>query len=548
MSELNKQKLIVAAALTLLVSAPYYALEQLRLFPAQPIKLTAVDRWVSFDDRAVFVYLSLYLLLPLPVMLITRFEELRRAASGLAIIAAVSHLFFLLYPTSVPLPRPLAGEANFVYALMTQIDQPLNACPSLHASLAVFAALWCGQLLRGKRAGALLTAGIWLWVVTILYSTLASRQHLVWDLVAGAALGASVYFGVELMKRGMNQSMPKTAANELSPAQWRTAQARLALARCLGDELPRLRGCSLKKRLCELAIFLSILAGGLAAGVAINLAGFSVKATALRYALMAAGILITALAINSLVLLMHEGMHNTLFASQRWNRWVSVALGATFLMSFSAYQVMHTRHHDYLGDARDPDDYHNYSHNRSLVWALHFMRLTVGPLLYIFLIPLLAFKHGSAAQRRRVAVEYALLAAAYSAILAAVPFDLLLYVWLLPLLLVGQMTAIRGFTQHGITDATDPYLASRSITANRLTAFFLLNENYHLEHHLFPEVPSYHLRRLHELLWPRLPYAVTGMSYVGFLFRFFRATLRLDETPIGMTTIAANTAPVEKHG
>jgi hypothetical protein len=68
-----------------------------------------------------------------------------------------------------------------------------------------------------------------------------------------------------------------------------------------------------------------------------------------------------------------------------------------------------------------------------------------------------------------------------------------------------------------------------------VVAFCLLNENYHLEHHLFPEVPSYHLRELHELLWPRLPRAVTGQSYVGFLLRFLRATWRLDETPIGLT-------------
>jgi fatty acid desaturase len=109
-------------------------------------------------------------------------------------------------------------------------------------------------------------------------------------------------------------------------------------------------------------------------------------------------------------------------------------------------------------------------------------------------------------------------------------------VWFVPLLLMGALTAIRGFTQHGITEASDPYLASRTMLPSPMVAFFLLNENYHLEHHLFPEVPSYHLPALHELIWPKLPRAVSGTSYLAFLAAFLRATPRMDETPIGRVT------------
>jgi fatty acid desaturase len=100
--------------------------------------------------------------------------------------------------------------------------------------------------------------------------------------------------------------------------------------------------------------------------------------------------------------------------------------------------------------------------------------------------------------------------------------------------LVGIMTAIRGFTQHGITDAADPYLASRTMRPGAIVGFFLLHENYHLEHHLFPDVPSYHLPTLHAQIWPKLPRAVSGTSYLAFLGAFLKATPRLDETPIGL--------------
>src|SRR5215212_7427038 len=71
------------------------------------------------------------------------------------------------------------------------------------------------------------------------------------------------------------------------------------------------------------------------------------------------GTLLAALGLNAFVLLLHEGMHGTLFPSHFWNRWTSVILGGCVLISFTAYRVMHEEHHRYLGDPRDPDEYRN---------------------------------------------------------------------------------------------------------------------------------------------------------------------------------------------
>jgi fatty acid desaturase len=227
-------------------------------------------------------------------------------------------------------------------------------------------------------------------------------------------------------------------------------------------------------------------------------------------------------------------MHGTLFGRPAWDRWISVFLGVPLLMSFSAYQVMHLRHHTYLGDPRDPDDYANYTRRPRLLWLMHFVRLLLGSFLYLVCIPVLSMRYGTPGQRRRVIVEYVVLSLFALVVAAIVPSDVLLLGWFLPVVLVGYLTNLRGFTQHGITAATDPFLSSRTMKPNVLVAFCLLNENYHLEHHLFPEVPSYHLHQLHELIWPRLPRAVVGWSYCAFLGRFLRATLTLDSTPIGL--------------
>lgn len=322
----------------------------------------------------------------------------------------------------------------------------------------------------------------------------------------------------------------KNRAGAAPPAECRaledTVRARRTLAHGIEAEIAELARTNWRKRAVEFLCFGSLGVGSVWLTVSSWAAG--------QTWLTAPGVLGTALALNAFVLLMHDGMHSTLFRDRHWNRFGSVLLGSTFLMSFSAYRVMHTRHHTFLGDARDPDDYRNYVRRQPFLWYLHFVRLMVGPSLYLVLIPAMALRHGSNRDRRQIFREYLFLFALYGLLLRLVPAPLLLVAWLIPLVIVGVFTAIRGFTQHGITDASDPYLASRTIMPNRIIGFLLLHENYHLEHHLFPEVPSYHLPQLHKLIWSRLPRAVSGRSYLGFLVRFLRATRHLDETPIGL--------------
>jgi fatty acid desaturase len=312
------------------------------------------------------------------------------------------------------------------------------------------------------------------------------------------------------------------------------------MAEAIRDDLPALREVSASKAAQEIVVF-GLLWGGGALVAAVAWAGESGWAC---WPAIGAGVACAALGLNAFVLLMHEGMHHTLFPSRSWNRWVAVALGATFFTSFSAWRVLHLRHHAYLGDPRDPDDYRRYTRHRHLLWLLHVLRLLVASFVYVLAIPTLAWRDGSPGTRRRLVVEYLALAAIYALVAATVPWTALLYGWLMPLVLVAYLTNLRGLSQHSITDASDPYLATRTMHVPRIISFCLLDENYHLEHHFFPEVPGYNLHKVHALIWHRLPRAVTGTSYVAFLVRFLRATLSLDETPIGLVYPAGEASQV----
>jgi fatty acid desaturase len=84
--------------------------------------------------------------------------------------------------------------------------------------------------------------------------------------------------------------------------------------------------------------------------------------------------------------------------------------------------------------------------------------------------------------------------------------------WVLPAVTVLQaILRLRAVCEHGaVADLSSPLTAARthipSFTVPWLLARSLLfphHVNYHIEHHLYPAVPHYHLRRLHALLASR---------------------------------------------
>jgi fatty acid desaturase len=246
------------------------------------------------------------------------------------------------------------------------------------------------------------------------------------------------------------------------------------------------------------------------------------------------GVVLVVLGMNAMFLLIHEGVHEILFPQKWLNDLAATAMGIAGFISFSAYRFMHLRHHQHLGDENDPDDYHNYTNNPKLVWLLHYNRLLWATILYLILIPSLVWRLGNTQQRIKLFAEYLLLIIVYIIIFQFVPFHLFLITWLVPFLLTNFTINIRGLTQHGITDARDPFLASRTIESHPIVQFLLVNENFHLEHHLFPGIPSYNLPKLHQLILLRIQRRVTCKSYSSFLLQFLAASWRQDDSPIGL--------------
>ena len=180
----------LSAGMTLFFLA-YFRLLQHPLRPPLLMPLTAVDRWIGFQPAALPLYLSLWLYVSLaPALLLTRRELVHYSLAALGL--SVTGLgIFLLWPTAVP-PPGVTWADDSLFAFLKATDASGNACPSLHVAFAVFTAFVLGGVLRQLAAGRAAQALNWLWCAGILYSTLATRQHVALDVLAGTVLGATV--------------------------------------------------------------------------------------------------------------------------------------------------------------------------------------------------------------------------------------------------------------------------------------------------------------------------------------------------------------------
>ncbi len=244
--------------------------------------------------------------------------------------------------------------------------------------------------------------------------------------------------------------------------------------------------------------------------------------------------LLAAASLHGVSLFTHEAVHGTLSRNRAVNHVLGAACALPVLQNFAAYRVLHLRHHRHLGQPGDPDHYHNYTSWTWLRVAMYWGRLVAGYPAYITAIPVLGFRHGTARDRAFILLEVALLALGVAAAVAFVSGTILLHAWLIPMLVINTLVNIRGMSQHTLLEhADDEIRGTRSILTNPVTAFFMCNENYHLEHHLYPGVPWYHLPQLHRALKTEL--LARGAPYIPSYFAFVREFVvgSLRRSPLG---------------
>ena len=88
----------------------------------------------------------------------------------------------------------------------------------------------------------------------------------------------------------------------------------------------------------------------------------------------------------------------------------------------------------------------------------------------------------------------------------------MLYI-LLPKIYGNTLQVLLGLTQHtGLYESIkDHRYSTRTVYLNPIFSFYYWQMEYHIEHHMFPNVPSYNLPKLHQMIKDQMPPAKKGL-------------------------------------
>jgi len=168
--------------------AAYFQLLRHPIFPVTTMPMLAPDRLIGFSPLAIIPYVSLWIYAFLAPGLLRGWSELRTYAIGALVVGGAGLGLFLVWPTTIV--RPHLDWQNYPgFSFLKTLDTAGNACPSLHVAFAVFSAIWLERLLREAGAPRWVRLLNCAWCATIAYSTLATKQHVTVDVLAGTALG-----------------------------------------------------------------------------------------------------------------------------------------------------------------------------------------------------------------------------------------------------------------------------------------------------------------------------------------------------------------------
>lgn len=222
----------------------------------------------------------------------------------------------------------------------------------------------------------------------------------------------------------------------------------------------------------------------------------------------------------------HECGHGTAFKTPWLNNAVYNIASFMVLREPTPWRWSHARHHtDTLIVGRDPEIAVPRP-PRFMNFAFDLLSLKAGP---SELRKMFIHAAGSMTEAERDYIPESefprvyLAARIFLAILGATLLVALATGSILPLMYIGLpsfygcwFTRLTGPTQHAglAEDVLDHRLNSRTVVLNPLFSFLYWNMNYHIEHHMFPNVPYHALPALHEAVKPTLPPAYRGLWQV----------------------------------
>jgi len=220
--------------------------------------------------------------------------------------------------------------------------------------------------------------------------------------------------------------------------------------------------------------------------------------------------ILSSAGLYSLAFAGHEGMHGCLLPNAKWG----LAIGMFFSSAIMTYFdlglcVRHWDHHKYTNTEKDPDP--KPTAHLNTWWS----RLLLSRIIFNWLYAKLVFSMAlgklepvahhytpyspqQLTSLARLNILYSMIwLSAYIAV-TIINWKLGLFGILIPSTVLLLMSSWQSYVDHaGLGSELYRNAYSRP---SPLMALFFLGANYHLEHHMYPNVPSYRLYKVHKIL------------------------------------------------
>lgn len=253
---------------------------------------------------------------------------------------------------------------------------------------------------------------------------------------------------------------------------------------------------------------------------------------------------------HALFILSHDAAHYRLFDHRGLNDLIGRVCAAAAGLSMCTYRVIHRLHHNHLYGPQDPDMALHGGYPRG---AWYLVKKLLKDLSGLTAAKSYGYFFGNPAKNTATEATLEPLADTSARLRTAARSDqklvialqltlpglilwlggwpalsVYLVLWVLPAVTVLQaILRLRAVCEHGaLVDLSSPLTAARTdlpaSSAAWLLARLLLfphHVNYHVEHHLYPAVPHYRLRQLHDLLATRGLLAGAEVRPIGATMR-----------------------------
>ncbi len=240
---------------------------------------------------------------------------------------------------------------------------------------------------------------------------------------------------------------------------------------------------------------------------------------------------------------LHEASHWMMFKDRALNdkvaKFFNIILFLPLITGFDSYRKGHFEHHKYLGKDGDPDaNVYETAYERSIYdRKVRCLRLLSG-IGFLFLTQQFLRRRFKRSSQDRLHIVIGITLVALLAVFAPTLLTLFLLYWVVPIATWGLfINELRMLAEHFPSEQHQQVpleFRTHEIMNNLFDDLFVVTRgvNYHLSHHLFPTVPFYNIKALHQQIAQSTTYQSNAIVIQGY-WRFLRLYLSKSSVGVG---------------